>query len=198
MNCVNPNKDVDGFHPLNYGKMTLGIDSFVPATPHGILELIKRYKIDLNGKKCLVEITFSVGNKNYKIIRGLKPNIFEIWVNDEMINQESHSRDFQKLLETNILKLNHKSFHQVVVLGNGNFVPFMQMRQYERRNVIEDLLDISIFSKMNTILKENNAKLKDQIKDNEYQWKLIKEKIILYICSFVCLPDRCSCPYTWD
>jgi len=133
----------------------------------------------INGKKCLVEITFSVGNKNYKIIRGLKPNIFEIWVNDEMINQESHSRDFQKLLETNILKLNHKSFHQVVVLGNGNFVPFMQMRQYERRNVIEDLLDISIFSKMNTILKENNAKLKDQIKDNEYQWKLIKEKIIL-------------------
>jgi DNA repair exonuclease SbcCD ATPase subunit len=133
----------------------------------------------INGKKCLVEITFSVGNKNYKIIRGLKPNIFEIWVNGEMINQESHSRDFQKLLETNILKLNHKSFHQVVVLGNGNFVPFMQMRQYERRNVIEDLLDISIFSKMNTILKDNNAKLKDQIKDNEYQWKLIKEKIIL-------------------
>jgi DNA repair exonuclease SbcCD ATPase subunit len=133
----------------------------------------------INGKKCLVEITFSVGNKNYKIIRGLKPNIFEIWVNGEMINQESHSRDFQKLLETNILKLNHKSFHQVVVLGNGNFVPFMQMRQYERRNVIEDLLDISIFSKMNIILKENNAKLKDQIKDSEYQWKLIKEKIIL-------------------
>lgn len=133
----------------------------------------------INGKKCLVEITFSVGNKNYKIVRGLKPNIFEIWVNGEMINQESHSRDFQKLLETNILKLNHKSFHQVVVLGNGNFVPFMQMRQYERRNVIEDLLDISIFSKMNTILKDNNAKLKDQIKDNEYQWKLIKEKIIL-------------------
>jgi len=133
----------------------------------------------INGKKCLVEITFSVGNKNYKIVRGLKPNIFEIWVNGEMINQESHSRDFQKLLETNILKLNHKSFHQVVVLGNGNFVPFMQMCQYERRNVIEDLLDISIFSKMNTILKDNNAKLKDQIKDNEYQWKLIKEKIIL-------------------
>lgn len=133
----------------------------------------------INCKKCLVEITFSVGNKNYKIVRGLKPNIFEIWVNGEMINQESHSRDFQKLLETNILKLNHKSFHQVVVLGNGNFVPFMQLRQYDRRNVIEDLLDISIFSKMNTILKESNAKLKDQIKDSEYQWKLIKEKIIL-------------------
>ena len=133
----------------------------------------------INGKKCLVEITFSVGNKNYKIVRGLKPNIFEIWVNGEMINQESHSRDFQKLLETNILKLNHKSFHQVVVLGNGNFVPFMQLRQYDRRNVIEDLLDISIFSKMNTLLKESNAKLKDQIKDSEYQWKLIKEKIIL-------------------
>lgn len=133
----------------------------------------------INGKKCLVEITFSVGNKNYKIVRGLKPNIFEIWVNDEMINQESHSRDFQKLLETNILKLNHKSFHQVVVLGNGNFVPFMQLRQYDRRNVIEELLDISIFSKMNTLLKENNAKLKDQIKDSEYQWNLVKEKISL-------------------
>ena len=75
----------------------------------------------INGKKCEVTVEFSIGTKEYKIVRGIKPNIFEIWVDGEMINQESHSRDYQKLLETNILKLNHKSFHQVVVLGSSNY-----------------------------------------------------------------------------
>ena len=133
----------------------------------------------INGKGCKVEVEFNIGPSEYKIVRGLKPNIFEIWLNGNLVNQESHSRDYQKLLETNILKLNHKSFHQVVVLGSSNFTPFMQLSTYARREVIEDLLDIGIFSKMNVVLKENQAKLKDTIKDTEYQYNLTKEKIVL-------------------
>lgn len=131
----------------------------------------------INGKGCHVEVEFSIGKKEYKIVRGIKPNLFEIWVDGNMINQESHSRDYQKLLETNILKLNHKSFHQVVVLGSSNFTPFMQHPVWTRRGIIEDLLDIGIFSKMNAGLKETQAKLKDQIKDTEYNLNLSKEKI---------------------
>lgn len=131
----------------------------------------------INGKKLMTVIEFTVGLREYKIVRGLKPNIFEIWVDGEMINQASHARDYQKLLETNILKLNHKSFHQVVVLGSSSFIPFMQLRTYERRGVIEDLLDISVFSKMNQVLKESYAKLKDQIKDTTYNRNLIIEKL---------------------
>lgn len=130
----------------------------------------------VNGKNCLVTVEFKSGSSSYKIIRGLKPNIFEIWQNDILVNQESHSRDYQKLLETNILKLNHKSFHQVVVLGSSNFIPFMQLSSQNRRDVIEDLLDISVFSKMNVLLKENAAKLKDAIRDTESQIFTVSEK----------------------
>jgi DNA repair exonuclease SbcCD ATPase subunit len=133
----------------------------------------------INGKNCLVTVEFKLGPSQYKIIRGLKPNIFEIWQNGILVNQESHSRDYQKLLETNILKLNHKSFHQVVVLGSSNFIPFMQLSTHHRREVIEDLLDIGVFSKMNAVLKENTAKLKDNIKDTENQLFTLKEKVDL-------------------
>ena len=133
----------------------------------------------INGKKCEVTVEFSIGTKDYKIVRGIKPNIFEIWVDGEMINQESHSRDYQKLLETNILKLNHKSFHQVVVLGSSNFIPFMQLPSYQRRAVIEDLLDISIFSKMNQVLKESSGKLKDKLTDAEHELELVKSKVAM-------------------
>jgi DNA repair exonuclease SbcCD ATPase subunit len=133
----------------------------------------------INGKNCLVTVEFKMGSSDYKIIRGLKPNIFEIWQNGILVNQESHSRDYQKLLETNILKLNHKSFHQVVVLGSSNFIPFMQLSSHHRREVIEDLLDIGVFSKMNAVLKENTAKLKDNLKDTENQLFTLKEKVDL-------------------
>jgi DNA repair exonuclease SbcCD ATPase subunit len=133
----------------------------------------------INGKNCLVTVEFKLGPSQYKIIRGLKPNIFEIWQNGILVNQESHSRDYQKLLETNILKLNHKSFHQVVVLGSSNFIPFMQLSTHHRREVIEDLLDIGVFSKMNAVLKENSAKLKDNLKDTESQIFTTKEKVEL-------------------
>ena len=133
----------------------------------------------INGKKCVVTVDFSIGTKEYRIVRGIKPSIFEIWVDGEMINQESHSRDYQKLLETNILKLNHKSFHQVVVLGSSNFVPFMQLPAQQRRAVIEDLLDISIFSKMNHVLKETQAKLKDRLGEAEHELDLVKTKVTM-------------------
>ena len=133
----------------------------------------------INNKHCVVEVEFTIAKKEYRVIRGLKPNIFEIWVDGLMINQDSHTHDYQKLFETNILKLNHKSFHQVVVLGSSNFTPFMQLPGWTRRGVIEDLLDIGIFSKMNTGLKESQAKLKEEIKDTEYQIKLILEKIVM-------------------
>ena len=115
----------------------------------------------INEKNLLVELDFSIGSDEYTIKRGMKPTIFEIWKNGTMINQDSKSRDYQKVLETNILKLNHKSFHQIVVLGSSSFIPFMQLPAYHRREVIEDLLDISIFSKMNILMREKKSKLKD-------------------------------------
>jgi len=133
----------------------------------------------INNKKLLVEVKFSIGPNKYRIVRGMKPNIFEIYHNDKLLNQESHSRDYQKILETNILKLNHKSFHQVVVLGSSNFIPFMQLPSHQRRNVIEDLLDIGIFTKMNTLVKERSSKIKSDILDTDHQINIIKEQISL-------------------
>lgn len=133
----------------------------------------------INNKNCLVTVNFKIGRTKYKIVRGIKPNIFEIWKNGKLINQEASARDYQKYLETNILKLNHKSFHQVVVLGSSNFIPFMQLPAYQRRIVIEDLLDIGIFSKMNELLKIRNSNQKESIKDTENQISLVNEKIKL-------------------
>ena len=131
----------------------------------------------INSKDCVVEVEFSVGPNRFKVIRGIKPNVFEIYKNGEVINESSHSKEFQKLLEQNILKLNHKSFHQIVVLGSSSFIPFMQLTAANRREVIEDLLDINIFSKMNMVLKDNIASLKDKIRDTTYQMDIVKNKI---------------------
>ena len=131
----------------------------------------------INSKDCVVEVEFSVGPSRFKVIRGIKPNIFEIYKNGEVINEDSHSKEFQKLLEQNILKLNHKSFHQIVVLGSSSFIPFMQLTAANRREVIEDLLDINIFSKMNMVLKDNIASLKDKIRDATHQVDIVKNKI---------------------
>jgi DNA repair exonuclease SbcCD ATPase subunit len=131
----------------------------------------------INNKDCVVEVNFSVAGSAFRIIRGIKPNIFEIYKNSELINQDSHNKEYQKILEANILKLNHKSFHQIVVLGSSSFIPFMQLPAQHRRDVIEDLLDINVFSKMNQILKEKNSLLKDQIKDVGYKIDLQSNKI---------------------
>jgi DNA repair exonuclease SbcCD ATPase subunit len=117
----------------------------------------------VNQKAMRVEVEFSIGNKNYKIVRGLKPVKFEIYVDGNLLNQNSHNKEYQKILEQNILKLNHKTFHQVVVLGSSSFIPFMQLSAFNRREVIEDLLDINVFSKMNALLKEKNATLREKI-----------------------------------
>ena len=133
----------------------------------------------INNKDCSVEVEFTVAGSNFKVVRGIKPGKFEIWKNGVMINQDSHAKEYQKILEQNIIKLNHKSFHQIVVLGSSSFIPFMQLSAQNRRDVIEDLLDINVFSKMNSILKEKNGILKDQMKDVDYALELSKEKIDL-------------------
>ena len=131
----------------------------------------------INGKKCLVEIEFSIGNKEYKVIRGIKPNIFEIWQNDELLNQDAAARDYQKILEQQILKLNYKTFTQVVILGSASFVPFMQLPPGQRREVIEDILDIRIFSTMNQLLKEKAQETKDEIGRIENEIATAKTKV---------------------
>jgi len=131
----------------------------------------------INNKGTLVEVEFSVGSQKYKVVRGIKPNKFEIWVGGNMLNQSSHAKEYQQMLEKNILKLTHKSFHQIVVLGSSSFVPFMQLASGARREVIEDLLDINIFSKMNGLLKEKMSLLKADITNNTHGIELIKTKI---------------------
>ena len=131
----------------------------------------------INKKGAVVEVEFTVGVADFKIVRGIKPNKFEIWQNGNLINQSSNVRDYQKFLEQNILKLNHKSFHQVVVLGSSSFIPFMQLPAWSRRNIVEDLLDISIFAKMNMLLKERNNKIRDQLADINHQIDIAKTKI---------------------
>jgi len=131
----------------------------------------------INGKGCLVEVEFDINGKEYKIIRGIKPNVFEIWTDGELLNQDAASRDYQKILEQQILRLNYKTFTQVVILGSASFVPFMQLSSSQRREVIEDILDIRIFSTMNSLLKEKAQETKDAILRTENEIKSAKDKV---------------------
>ena len=131
----------------------------------------------INQKGCVVEIEFDIGGREYKIVRGIKPNIFEIYLNGEMINQDAASRDYQKILEQQILKLNYKTFTQVVILGSASFVPFMQLSSLQRREVIEDILDIRIFSTMNQLLKDKANETKDAITKIENEISTAKTKV---------------------
>jgi DNA repair exonuclease SbcCD ATPase subunit len=133
----------------------------------------------INGKNTEVDVEFRIGSHKFVVKRGIKPTKFEIWQNGNMINQSSAAKDYQKFLEQNILKLNHKSFHQIVVLGSSSFIPFMQLPAGHRRDVIEDLLDIGVFSKMNLILRDKDSKLKEEINNITYEYDLNKEKIAL-------------------
>ena len=162
------------------GKSTLldAVSFALFGKPHRNINKIQMVN-SINNKGCVVEVEFEIGSHSFKIVRAIKPNKFEIWQNGNMINQASASRDYQKYLEQNILKLNHKSFHQIVVLGSSSFIPFMQLQTYHRRAVIEDLLDIQIFTKMNMILKERNSVLRDELVDANYNLDLTKEKISL-------------------
>ena len=131
----------------------------------------------INEKECIVEVEFTVGQKDYKIIRGIKPNIFEIWCNGDMLNQDAAQRDYQKHLEQQILKLNFRSFTQVVILGNASFVPFMQLRARHRRQVVEEILDIEIFSKMNLMFREKAKSQDEIIKQDDFQYSILDSKI---------------------
>ena len=133
----------------------------------------------VNAMETVVEVEFRIASRKYKIVRGIKPNVFEIWQNDKMLNQEANSRDYQKILEQQILKLNFRSFTQVVILGSSTFVPFMQLKARFRREVVEDLLDIKIFSMMNMLLKQRLKDLVGELQEIEYEYKLSGEKIIM-------------------
>jgi len=133
----------------------------------------------INDKDCLTEIEFTIGKNNFLIKRGLKPSVFEIYQNGKMLDQTSSSIDNQKQLEQNILKMNYKSFTQIVVLGSSTFVPFMRLPLASRREIIEDILDIQIFSVMNANLKEKLKFANDDIKDRDYQIDLLEEKVTM-------------------
>ena len=130
----------------------------------------------INDKECIVEIEFDSEGKSYKVIRGIKPNTFEIYCNKVLLNQEASSRDYQEYFERFILKLNYKSFTQIVILGSASFVPFMQLSAADRRAIIEDLLDIQIFSTMNGLAKDRLAENKEIITTKRNQIELIQEK----------------------
>ena len=131
----------------------------------------------INEKECVVEVEFIVGQKEYKIIRGIKPNTFEIWCDGDMLNQDAAQKDYQKHLENQILKLNFRSFTQVVILGNASFVPFMQLRARHRRQVVEEILDIEIFSKMNIMFREKQKNQDEVIKQADFDYQLIDDRI---------------------
>jgi DNA repair exonuclease SbcCD ATPase subunit len=131
----------------------------------------------INGKNSLVTIEFSTNGKKYKVIRGIKPNKFEIWADDVLLNQDAAAKDYQKVLEQQILKLNYKTFTQVVILGSASFVPFMQLSSGQRREVIEDILDIRIFSTMNQLLKEKANETRETIKRIEGEIATAKTKV---------------------
>ena len=131
----------------------------------------------INERETVVEIEFKVGTIEYKVIRGMKPNIFELYRNDNLIDQDAANRDYQKYLEQSILKFNYKSFTQVVILGSSTFVPFMQLGASHRREVIEDLLDIQVFSQMNMLLKERVKENNEILKECSHELAMAKASI---------------------
>tara|TARA_R100000005_G_scaffold95181_2_gene75754 strand:- start:131 stop:1840 length:1710 start_codon:yes stop_codon:yes gene_type:complete len=133
----------------------------------------------INEKDCSVEIEFTINSIEWKVVRGIKPAIFEIWKNGSVMDQSSSAVDQQKWLEQNVLKMNYKSFTQIVVLGSSSFVPFMQLSTSNRRDVIEDLLDIRIFSSMNNIIKEKMRTLKDEIKTLTLKKESLSDKVLM-------------------
>lgn len=160
------------------GKSTL-LDAIVFALYGRAFRKVNKNQLinTINAREAQVEITFSVGTVNYLIRRGIKPNIFEIWKDNVMINQDAAAKDYQAYLEQNILNLNYKSFNQIVILGSATYVPFMELPAHSRREIIEDLLDIQVFSTMNTLLKDRVSGNKESITENSYQIDLMESKL---------------------
>lgn len=134
----------------------------------------------INEKDCVVEVEFTIGKKEYRVVRGIRPNLFEIYQDGDLLNQDARSKDYQEQLEKTILKMNYKSFTQIVILGSTNFTPFMQLSASDRRAVIEDLLDIQIFSAMNVIVKSKMSSLKEQATQLKIQIDNARDKIELH------------------
>ncbi len=134
----------------------------------------------VNEKDCIIEIEFKLGKKDWLVRRGIKPNVFEILLNGKLLDQDSKVKDYQKYLEENILKLNYKSFTQTVILGSATFVPFMQLSAADRRDIIEDLLDIKIFTTMNDLLKLKQSELKDELFENDKNRELVDQNIDMH------------------
>ncbi len=130
----------------------------------------------INNAECVVEIEFDVGTNHYLIRRGLKPALFEIFCNDVLVNQDSHTKDYQDYLERYIIHMNYRTFSQIVVLGSSNFTPFMQMKTIDRRALVEDLLDIQIFSTMSLLLKDRIADIKTGISQNTLEIQTHKKE----------------------
>lgn len=160
------------------GKSTL-LDAIVFALYGKPFRKINKPQLinSINQKDLQVEIEFEVGSNEYMVRRGIKPNIFEIYKNGSLVDQESATRDYQAYLEQNVLGINYKSFNQIVVLGSATYVPFMELPAHSRREIIEDLLDIQVFSTMNLLLKDKVSTNKAAITDNSYQIEILKSKI---------------------
>ena len=133
----------------------------------------------INGTGTEVEVTFKIGTKNYRVFRGIKPNKFEIYCDDVMVNQEAHARDYQKILEQQILKLNYGSFTQVVILGSASWAPFMQLKAMKRREVVEEILDIKIFSMMNMIVKTHIKNIVDETREVSHKFEVTQTEFDL-------------------
>ena len=159
------------------GKSTI-LDALCFSLFNKPFRIIKKNQLlnSINKKHCDVEVNFSIGQKDYKVVRGIKPNRFEIYLNDELLNQDANARDYQQYLESHVLKLNYKSFTQIVVLGSASFTPFMQLSTNHRKEIIEDLLDIKVFSTMNDVLKEKLSDAKSRLSTNDNEIELAKGK----------------------
>ena len=144
----------------------------------------------INDKDCLVEIEFRIGKVEYKVVRGIKPNKFEIYQNGQLWNQESSVVEQQKNFEQNVLKMNYKSFTQIVVLGSSTFIPFMKLPGGQRRDIIEDILDIQVFSTMNVLLKDKMRENNEEVRDIDYQIDLLKDKIEMQKSHMMTLQQR--------
>jgi DNA repair exonuclease SbcCD ATPase subunit len=168
---------------LIVGKNGYGKSSFLDALTFGLFGKsfrgINKPQLvnSINEKDCLVEIEFKIGTSEYKVRRGIKPNIFEIYKNGSLIDQNSSAIDQQKWFEQSVLKMNFRSFIQIVIIGSSNFVPFMQLSSAHRREVIEELLDIKIFSSMNNIIKDKIRLLKEEIKTLDLKKQSLKDKV---------------------
>ncbi len=130
----------------------------------------------INNADCEIQCEFTTGNKDYKIIRGIKPNIFDIYCDGELLNQDASTIDYQKTLEQNIMKLNYRSFIQVVILGSSSYEPFMHLRARHRREVVEEILDIRVFTYMDILLRQKQSELSKSVTDVSHRYDLMKEK----------------------